>query len=145
MIKTLLETKDSVSIHVRRGDYLKSRLYKNICEVDYYRNAIIKAKEIVGKEAHFYFFSNDIEWCTNHLSDLIDDNHFHKVDWNTGANSYKDMLLMSGCRVNIIANSSFSWWSAYLNQREDKIVIAPKKWINKKILNPIQLPEWIKL
>lgn len=144
-INSLLVSDRSVSVHVRRGDYLKSKLYKGICEKDYYRAAVYKAKEIVGDKAHFYFFSNDIDWCLKNLSDLIDSLHFHTVDCNKGANSYKDMVLMSGCRVNIIANSSFSWWGAYLNQRDDKQVIAPKVWINKKMPNPIQMPEWIKL
>lgn len=145
LYKTLIQSLQSVSIHIRRGDYLKSKLYKGICEVDYYRQAIISAKKIVGNDAHFYFFSNDFDWCTKHLADLIDSCYFHKVDWNTGTNSYKDMILMSACRINIIANSSFSWWAAYLNQREDKNVIAPKLWINKKMPNPIQMQEWIKI
>lgn len=135
----------SVSVHVRRGDYLKSKLYKGICEVDYYRDAITKAKQIAGDNAHFYFFSNDSDWCQKNLSDILNENYFHKVDWNRGSNSYIDMILMSACRVNIIANSSFSWWGAYLNQRDDKVVIAPKVWINKKMPNPIQMPEWIKI
>lgn len=143
--QALLSKNNSVSVHVRRGDFLNKRIYKGLCGKDYYLKAIAEAKRIAGNDADFYAFSNDLPWCRENLSDLIAAEHFHAVDWNTGQNSYKDMILMGACRVNIIANSSFSWWGAYLNQRADRQVIAPEKWINKKMPNPIQLPEWILL
>lgn len=143
--QALLSKNNSVSVHVRRGDFLNKRIYKGLCGKDYYLKAIAEAKRIAGNDADFYVFSNDLPWCRENLSDLIAAEHFHAVDWNTGLNSYKDMILMGACRVNIIANSSFSWWGAYLNQRTDRQVIAPEKWINKKMPNPIQLPEWILL
>lgn len=138
----MLAKQNAVSVHVRRGDFLNKRIYKGLCGKDYYQKAIAEAKRIAGDDADFYFFSNDLPWCRENLSDLIAAEHFHAVDWNTGKDSFKDMILMSACRVNIIANSSFSWWGAYLNQRNDCRVIAPEKWINKKMQNPIQLPEW---
>lgn len=131
------------SVHVRRGDFLNSKLYKGLCGKDYFRAAIAKAKSILGDETSFVFFSNDLQWCKENLSDLIAPDRICFAEWNTGKESYKDMILMSACRVNIIANSSFSWWAAYLNQRADKIVIAPAKWINKKMPDPIQMPDWI--
>lgn len=134
-----------VSIHVRRGDFLSSKLYRGLCGKEYYMTAIQKAKEIVGDDAHFVFFSNDIPWCKENLTSMVKEGNYTFATNNIGANSYKDMILMSACRVNIIANSSFSWWGAYLNQRNDKVVIAPEKWINKDMPNPIQMPEWIKL
>lgn len=134
-----------VSVHVRRGDFLNSKLYKGLCGKEYYVAAIKKAIEKVGEDAHFVFFSNDIPWCKENLASLVKEGQCTFVTHNTGADSYKDMILMSACRVNIIANSSFSWWGAYLNQREDKVVIAPEKWINKDMPNPIQMPEWLKL
>lgn len=134
-----------VSVHVRRGDFLNSKLYRGLCGKEYYVAAIEKAKKQVGDDAHFIFFSNDIPWCKENLASLVKEDHYTFATNNTGADSYKDMILMSACRVNIIANSSFSWWGAYLNQREDKVVIAPEKWINKDMPNPIQMPEWIKL
>ena len=145
--KTLdaLKSSNNCSVHVRRGDYLKSKHYKNTCSKEYYRNAIQMVKERGGDDVHFYFFSNDFQWCIDNLSDLVDNEHFHRIDWNNGSDSYKDMVLMSGCKYNIIANSSFSWWGAYLNQREDNLVIAPQIWINKKITNPIPMKEWIKV
>lgn len=134
-----------VSIHVRRGDFLNSKLYRGLCGKEYYVAAIKKTIEIVGEDTYFVFFSNDIPWCKENLASLVKNGHCTFVTHNTGADSYKDMILMSACRVNIIANSSFSWWGAYLNQRNDKVVIAPKKWINKDMPNPIQMQEWIKL
>lgn len=134
-----------VSVHVRRGDFLNSKLYRGLCGKDYYRRAIEKAKAIVGQDAKFIFFSNDINWCKENLAELIEPDNILFADWNVGADSYKDMILMSACRVNIVANSSFSWWGAYLNERSDKVVIAPEKWINKDMPDPIQMPDWIKL
>lgn len=134
-----------VSVHVRRGDFLNSKLYRGLCGKEYYVAAIKKAIEIVGEDAHFVFFSNDIPWCKEHLASLVKEGQCTFITHNTGADSYKDMILMSACRVNIIANSSFSWWGAYLNQREDKVVIAPEKWINRDMPDPIQMPEWILL
>lgn len=145
IFEALNTTSNSVSVHVRRGDFLKSKLYRGLCGRDYYIDGIIKAKQLVGDDAKFTFFSNDIQWCKDNLADLIAPGNLSFIDWNTGADSYKDMILQSSCRVNIIANSSFSWWAAYLNQRKDKVVIAPRKWINKKMPNPIQMPEWILL
>lgn len=145
LMSELKTSPKTVSVHVRRGDYLNKKIYRGLCGADYYRQAITKAREIVGEDAGFYFFSNDIAWCRENLADLMNAKHFHVVDWNTGPASYKDMILMGGCRVNIVANSSFSWWGAYLNTREDRVGIAPNKWINKDNPDPIQLPEWIKL
>lgn len=67
------------------------------------------------------------------------------VDWNQGSESYKDMRLMQACKVNIIANSGFSWWGAYLNIHSKPMVIAPKKWTNAEVQFNRQLDEWILL
>lgn len=125
----VVQKSNSASIHVRRGDYLNHPYYKDICELDYYHKAIQYLKDVVAPDV-FLVFSNDTEWCRNHLQSLLNDVQVIYVDWNTGSNSYIDMQLMSGCKYNIIANSSFSWWGAWLNTNEDKIVIAPKKWMN---------------
>lgn len=138
-----LEMSDkSVSIHVRRGDYLSDSKYCGICNLDYYQRAINKAMSIVGDEAEFVIFSNDQAWCKDNIIPLCKSSDATFVDWNTGKDSHKDMRLMSACRVNIIANSSFSWWGAYMNLRNDRHVIAPEKWINLPLEYRIQCDDW---
>lgn len=135
---------NSVSIHVRRGDFMKQKMYQGICDIDYYARAI---KEINSKADVdvFCIFSNDIAWCKENIIPLLNGKEYVVIDWNTGGNSYLDMYLMSQCRHNIIANSSFSWWGAWLNQHVDKIVIGPKTWINKKNAE-FELPAtWIEI
>lgn len=139
----VLGSKTCISVHVRRGDYLKHKLYHGLCGVNYYIQAINKAVELIGSDAAFLIFSNDTEWCKENIVPLIGKHEYCIVDWNTGSDSYKDMQLMSACRLNIIANSSFSWWAAYLNRRTDQIVISPRKWINMHMRYKIQMPHWI--
>jgi hypothetical protein len=122
-----IESTNSVAIHVRRGDYLFAYNYaiNGVCPIDYYRNAIALMKQKVP-DPYFYLFSDDPEWVKTSFADLTDP--FDVVEGNKGNNSWKDMLLMSKCRHQIIANSSFSWWSAWLNNNPGKIVIAPQNW-----------------
>ena len=118
---------ESVSIHVRRGDYLEPNIakkYGGICTLDYYKEAMAHIREIYSKP-FFFVFSNDIEWCKENLP--IDEAVF--VTNNTGNNSWLDMYLMSHCKANIIANSSFSYWGAMLNANKN-VVIYPRKWFN---------------
>jgi len=133
---------NTVSIHIRRGDYLKNWLYKDICELDYYAKAIEYVKRTCGEGMKFAIFSNDMKWCEDNIVPLLEGAYCTMVDWNQGAASYNDMRLMQACRVNIIANSSFSWWAAYLNVHTDALVVAPKVWINEdKDFRP-QLDDW---
>lgn len=126
---------NSVSIHVRRGDYLfhtKSTYYN--CPKKYYDRAISYIAQKV-KEPVFFIFSDDPEW----VKAKFDINFpFTAIGNNQGAKSYNDMRLMSLCKHHIIANSSFSWWGAWLSEtnNEDKIVIAPKFWFRKNSHNP---------
>ena len=120
-----IQNANSVSIHVRRGDYVNHPLHGGICDLAYYQRAIEYIKQKVNNPL-FVIFSNDIEWCK---SNLQLENSLYIAD-NSGDNSYKDMQLMSYCQHNIIANSSFSWWGAWLNNHEQKLVIAPSKWFN---------------
>ena len=106
-----------------------NNIYDNCATLDYYRNALSYIKSI-HSSLRLWIFSNDISWCKENLTEFID-NTTSFVDWNTGKDSYQDMYLMSQCKHNIIANSSFSWWGAYLNKNEKKIVVAPQKWFNR--------------
>ena len=116
----------SVSVHIRRGDYLNYSYLQNVCTLEYYKKAMQYFRERHPGEAEFYIFTNDFLWAEEHFSD--EDCHF--VKGNSGQDSFRDMQLMSLCRHNIVANSSFSWWGAWLNQNPDKTVIAPERWIN---------------
>ena len=127
----MLSACNSVSLHVRRGDYVKNPLYGGICDEEYYVSAIKNILEQTYVE-FFCVFSNDIDWCKRHLLKLVENKPIEYVDWNTKSDSYKDMYLMSHCRHNIIANSSFSWWGAWLNCNKNNIVICPRKWNNIK-------------
>lgn len=118
---------NAVSLHVRRGDYVsnpKTRAQHGLCSLDYYRTAVDAIARRVTT-AEFFVFSDDIAWAA---ANLVLPGTCHFVSHNTGQDSYVDMHLMSLCRHHIIANSSFSWWGAWLNPGPEKIVIAPKRW-----------------
>ena len=137
-----IHSTNSVSIHVRRGNYLLFDTYKGICEVDYYQRAIDYIKAHVDNP-HFFIFSNDMEWCKENLSAFMENYTF--VGNNSGMSNYVDMQLMSNCKHNIIANSTFSWWGAWLNTHENKIVVSPEKWLNIEMKESPLLDEWVKL
>lgn len=142
-ILSQIQNENSVSLHVRRGDYV-SLDYVNkihgVCSLDYYRAAIGYIAKAVSKP-HFYLFSDDIDWV---IENLKIDYPYTIVDFNQGRGWF-DLNLMKNCKHNIIANSSFSWWGAWLNEYCDKIVIAPKKWMNKKQKEDVIPSSWIKL
>ncbi|MGL5779073.1 alpha-1,2-fucosyltransferase [Cetobacterium sp.] len=142
-IENLIKNTNSVSIHIRRGDYLENDLLGNLAPISYYEKAINYIKQNV-KNPKFFIFSNDINWCKENL-DLKSAEY---IDWNKGEKSYRDIQLMSFCKHNIIPNSSFSWWGAWLNDNRDKIVIAPERWVNKISdieLKDMNLEGWITL
>lgn len=120
-----IQQTESIAIHVRRGDYLKDPLLGGLCGPDYYQKAINHMQSKVNSPKYF-IFSDDIAWCQKHLK--LPEAKF--ISWNKGSESYIDMQLMSACKHNIIANSSFSWWAAWLNPYQAKIVIYPLKWVN---------------
>ena len=134
--------KTTVSMHIRRGDYLLHKNYIGLCGIDYYSKAIEYVKKKYGNDIQFAIFSNDMSWCKENIFHLLEDYECTFVDWNKGKASYNDMRLMGYCKVNIIANSSFSWWAAYMNNNKDKEVIAPEKWTNMSVQFKRQLPEW---
>ncbi|GLR27017.1 alpha-1,2-fucosyltransferase [Limnobacter litoralis] len=140
-----MREKPSVSIHVRRGDYLKGKFKRiyHICDANYYINAI-KHFENIYSDFNIFAFSDDPEWVDVNLAKKFE--NLHIVSHNSGEFSCNDMRLMAAADHNIIANSSFSWWAAWLNSNDDKIVIAPKKWYRAdKQANTIIPTRWISL
>lgn len=123
-IKTLKES-ESVSLHVRRGDFLSEKYaakHAGVADEQYYNHALSLIKQKVANPK-FFVFSDDIPWCKEHFS-LPNVTY---VDWNTGEESYIDMYLMTNAKHCIIANSTFSYWGAYLNDN-NPTVIYPAKW-----------------
>lgn len=121
-------TENSVSVHIRRGDYVNHFLLGNIANQTYFENAI---NCICGKieKPVFFVFSDDTEWVKKNL-DFCGHDVFFSNNKNVGKNAAADLLLMSACKHNIISNSSFSWWAQYLNAHSEKNVIMPKYWVN---------------
>lgn len=117
---------DSVMIHIRRGDYVtnaKTLEIHGVCGLDYYTNAMAMVESHISKPKYFVF-SNDLIWAKKNLTsrhelNFVDGNAFEPVE---------DLRLMSSCRHHIIANSTFSWWAAWLSDVQESIVVAPKKW-----------------
>ncbi len=142
ILNKILET-DPISIHVRRGDYIKlesANKHHGTCSLDYYKKAVEYISRRI-KSPHFFLFSDDIEWV---IKNLKIEYPFTVVDFNHDK-GWLDMNLMKNCKHNIIANSSFSWWAAWLNENPDKIVIAPKKWALKNQKCDIVPKIWLKL
>lgn len=145
-----IDRSESVSVHLRGRDYIKkestSKIH-NTCDRDYYERAMMYVTRFT-KNPYFYIFSDDHDWAVSFLKNIKYPHEFVEGNsWNT--HSYEDMRLMSLCKHNIIANSSFSWWSAWLNQNPNKIVVAPKKWFANPEMNRMTLdlvPEnWVKI
>jgi hypothetical protein len=136
---------NAVSLHVRRGDYAanpRTLAVHGLCSADYYHSAI---KFVAGhvESPEFFIFSDDIPWVKQHLSIA---HPCHYIEHNKGEDSHNDMRLMSLCRHHIIANSSFSWWGAWLNPTPDKIVVAPRRWFADGCSVKDLIPEgWVSL
>lgn len=130
---------NSVSIHIRHGDYLINKSHE-ICSIEYYDKAIsFIYKNVV--DPHFFIFSDDIAWIKNNFS-KINNSTIIELGVDT-----EELILMKSCKHNIIANSTFSWWGAWLNTYKDKIVIAPRKWFIDECMKTDDLiPDtWIKI
>lgn len=142
-----ITSSNSIAIHIRRGDYVSDKMigeYHGSCSLDYYFESI-ELLASKNKDFTLVFFSDDSDWVKEQFQDLPYSKIF--VDHNKEENSWKDMLLMKSCHHNIIANSSFSWWAAWLNVHPEKVVIAPKKWFVDSEKNTTDLipSEWIRL
>lgn len=128
---------NSVSVHIRRGDYVAWGI--SLLGYEYYAQAIKTFKDKVDN-LKFYFFSDDVDVAKEIAGHF--DIEYNIINHNKGENSYQDMFLMSQCKHNIIANSSFSWWGAWLNKNIKKIVVAPKEWVGGDDLHHPQLNTW---
>lgn len=119
----------AVSVHIRRGDYAENEHTKNfhgLLGISYYEKAMSVIEQQKINNLKYYFFSDDAEWVKKEI--IKDNKNYFFIGHNTGADNWQDMYLMSCCKHHIIANSSFSWWGAWLNTDENKMVIAPKNW-----------------
>lgn len=144
LMNTVANT-NSVSLHIRRGDVANNpttNKYHGLCPLSYYANALQHMSQSVTSP-HVYIFSDDIAWVKENLQIPFP----HTYVSGNNLIPAQEMYLMSKCKHNIIANSTFSWWGAWLNQNPDKIVIAPKKWTNKiPDPHPNIIPEtWIRM
>jgi hypothetical protein len=140
---------NSVSIHVRRGDYVNvpenAKIFDGICTKEYYQKAMEHIEENVQNPVYYLFcggglHGHDYDWFSKNLCLKYP---LKIISHNQGTESWKDMYLMSHCKHNIIANSSFSWWAAYLNQNINKIVISPNRFTNMDIKSEVFLREWV--
>ena len=151
--KKIPKTKKTISIHLRRGDYLKLQHAHVVQTESYYKESLEKlatkleydSVNSMNKDYKFIVFSDDIKWCKT-KSKLF--KSLNDVFYMSGTTAVQDMYLMSMCNHNIIANSTFSWWGSFLNVNKNKIIIAPKLWFNPNYMKPekwadIYCKDWI--
>lgn len=136
---------EAVSLHVRRDEMVSNKRindWHGVCSIDYYNQAIQEIARKV-KNPHFFMFSDDPNWTKENIKPPFPSTY---MPYNTD-HPEEDLFLMSRCKHHIIANSTFSWWGAWLNPKKDKVVIAPKKWFNSPKMNTEDIiPEtWIKI
>lgn len=143
-----VQATQSVAIHVRKGEDYRSRIYyQGTCPVDYYQKAVKLINEKV-KNPRFYVFADNKEWVKENFNDF----DYTLVEGNpiAGYGSHYDMQLMSLCRHNILSNSTYSWWGAFLNRNPDKTVVLPDIWFNPESCQeytskPVRCEGWIAL
>ncbi len=138
------KTRIPVSLHIRRGDYVKNattNAYHGICDLTYYQKAYAELEKKIDAPFEIFVFSDDINWAKENLK-LPCLMHFVS---NPNIPDYEELILMSTCKHHIIANSSFSWWGAWLDQNPEKIVIAPEQWTSKKRADMFVPSNWIKI
>ena len=138
---------NSVSLHIRRGDYVTNSAYNmkhGTCSLDYYKKSVDYLSKSLNKNFTIFAFSDDPEWVFKNLKLPMD---IQFIEHNSSKKNYEDLRLMSQCNHNIIANSSFSWWGAWLNKSPKRTIISPKKWYaDKNIKNIDIIPNnWIKI
>lgn len=137
-----IKNTNAISLHIRRGDYIQNTHTSNIhgvCNLEYYKKAIDYIYKYIQNPT-FYIFSDDIAWCKKNFNFLQ-----NKVFVDNTKNAFDDLTLMINCNHNVIANSTFSWWGAWLNSKQDQIVVAPKLWWESIPEKNISLDKWIKI
>lgn len=137
-LKDILQNRITVSVHIRRGDY---RNISNLLPVNYYYNALKYMKNII-KNPFWIIFSDDINWVKRNIR--FEDNYYY-VGEREKLKDYEELMIMSCCKHNIIANSTYSWWGAWLNKHENKIVIGPSRWCPTRKGDNILLKDWISI
>ena len=140
---------NSISVHFRREDYVSNKhanKFHGLPNIEYYKRGLKYLADKTGwREMNLYVFSNDIEWCKKNINFDYPTAFIGGQEKDRGP---RDMRLMKHCKHNLLANSSFSWWGAWLNQNSDKIIIAPKVWFQDKLANSeteIVPKDWIRL
>lgn len=141
----LIKNTNSVCIHARRGDYVTNPIvnkFHGICSIDYYNQCIQIASKRV-KNPHFFMFSDEPDWIRDNIKV---DAPVTYITHNAPDKGYEDLRLMRNCKNFIISNGTFSWWGAWLSENKNKVVLAPKKWLNIDIETPDLLPDnWMKI
>ncbi|RKG33166.1 alpha-1,2-fucosyltransferase [Acinetobacter guerrae] len=145
-IKNMIEQNSSCSMHIRRGDYFtnpEASAYHGLCNHEYFMNALkyLEENKKINRDTKIFIFSDDIDWCKKNI--IIDYEAFFVTADDERAEM--DMWLMSYCQHNIISNSTFSWWGAWLNQNMNKCVVAPKTWFKNGVNTDIVPESWVKL
>ncbi|AKD57880.1 alpha-1,2-fucosyltransferase [Spirosoma radiotolerans] len=145
MAETIFSSANATFVHIRRGDYItntKANRHHGVCGEAYYRRAVEYLHQ-QASDIQFFVFSDDQAWVKRELGALLSPAIF--VEHNTGVDSWQDMYLMSLCRHAIVANSSFSWWGAWLNPDLNRIVVAPQQWfaVNRLTQPAVAPSHWI--
>jgi hypothetical protein len=146
LLASQIQQCNAIAVHIRRGDYvtnINASKYHGTCTIEYYKKGIQLIQSRISNPI-FYYFSDDPEWTKNNLGSNTNDCY---IDWNQGEDSYIDMQLISLCKHSIIANSSFSWWGAWLNSNRSKLIVAPRKWYEDQSVDSSRIipQSWIKI
>ncbi|NHC45130.1 alpha-1,2-fucosyltransferase [Motilibacter aurantiacus] len=141
-----IRSRPAVSVHVRRGDYVSSPAtndYHGTCSPAYYAAALEHVTAAVG-DAHYYVFSDDPPWCKENLDLGVPTTY---LDHNPPERGFEDLRLMAACRHHVLANSSFSWWGAWLEDEPSHVVVAPGTWFRDASIDTGDLlpRRWVRL
>jgi hypothetical protein len=141
-----IENTNSVALHIRRGNYVfdqETNKMHGTCSIDYYQKCVNRITEQV-KNPHFFVFSDEPQWARENIKLEFPTTY---ISHNDISKQYEDFRLMTLCKHQIISNSTFSWWAAWLNENSDKIVLAPKEWFKTDIFDVSELvpKEWQKI